>query len=118
LRDARLELGINQNDARLVMVCDHRWKYVHCEGFRPMLFDLETDPLELHDLGADPAHETVRARLYEAICAWARQHHNRITLTPQRIEKMSGGEPPGILIGVWDEAEYEEIFKKPFNERP
>ena len=58
-RYARLDLGIEEN-ARLIMVCDKRWKYVHCEGFRPMLFDLENDPQELNDLGADPDHEEVR----------------------------------------------------------
>ena len=43
-RSARKELGIDQADARLIMVRDKRWKYVHCEGFRPMLFDLEDRP--------------------------------------------------------------------------
>ena len=39
------------------MVRDQRWKYVHCEGFRPMLLDLETNPDELNDIGGDPAYE-------------------------------------------------------------
>jgi arylsulfatase A-like enzyme len=103
-RRPRLDLGIDQSDARLIMICDRRWKYVHCEGFRPMLFDLESDPQELNDLGADPAHAGERARLHEAIFAWARRHHNRITLTPERIDRMAGQEPPGVVIGVWDEA--------------
>ena len=117
-RYARLELGIDQNDARLIMVCDKNWKYVHCEDFRPILFDLQEDPLELVDLGADSRYDDVRHRMHEAIFAWARQHHNRITRTPEEIEKMSGREPPGVLIGIWDEAEFEQIFKKPFSERP
>jgi arylsulfatase A-like enzyme len=117
-RYARLDLGIDQNDARLIMACDRRWKYVHCEGFRPILFDLENDPQELDDLGADPAYAAVRARMHEGIFAWARQHHNRITKSPREIARMSGREPPGILIGVWDEADFERIFHKPFGERP
>jgi arylsulfatase A-like enzyme len=117
-RDARLDLGLDQRDARLIMACDQRWKYVHCEGFRPMLFDLQEDPQELNDVGEHPDHAEVRARMHEAIFAWARQHHNRITLTPQEIERRSGREPPGILIGVWDETDFERIFKKPFSERP
>ena len=116
-RDARLDLGIDQNDARTIMICDKRWKYVHCEGFRPLLFDLETDPQEFHDRGADPECEAVRQRMREAMCDWARRHHNRVTLTPQRIDKMSGGEPAGILVGFWDEADYEQTFGKPFPER-
>jgi arylsulfatase A-like enzyme len=117
-RFARVELGIEEPDARLIMAYDGRWKYIHCEGYRPVLFDLETDPEELTDLGADPRCEDVRARLYEAICAWSRRHHNRITKSPAEIAQMSAREPPGILIGVWDEADFEDIYKKPFRERP
>jgi arylsulfatase A-like enzyme len=101
-RGARLAIGIDQKDARLIMIRDQRWKYVHAEGMRPMLFDLVSDPQELNDLGLDPEHEVVRQRLADAIFEWARRHHNRITLSPDAIEKMSGQEPVGITIGVWD----------------
>ena len=78
-RGARLALGIDQAEARLIMVRDQRWKYVHCEGFRPMLFDLETDPQELNDLGADPAYEATRAarRCDLHLGAQAPQPHHR-----------------------------------------
>ena len=36
------------------MVADKRWKLIHAPGFRPMLYDLATDPNEFRDLGADP----------------------------------------------------------------
>lgn len=119
-REARQIIGNKQEDARLIMIRDARWKFIHAEGFRPMLFDMENDPDELVDLGASPApeHAAVRERMEAAIFAWARRHHNRITLTPERIEAMTGGEPPGILIGFWDEAEFEAVFHKPFSERP
>ena len=32
-----------------------RWKYVHCVRSWPRLFDLQSDPLELVELAADPA---------------------------------------------------------------
>jgi arylsulfatase A-like enzyme len=117
-RFARVELGIEQEDARLIMAFDGRWKYIHCEGFRPVLFDLETDPEELTDLGEDPRFEDVRVRLFAAIGVWSRKHHNRITKSPEDIARMSGREPQGVLIGIWDEADYEKTYKKPFNERP
>ena len=112
-RQSRLELGVNQTDARLLMIFDGRWKYIHAEGFRPLLFDLQNDPDELHDLGAAPEQEAVRARLHEALFAWARRHHTRITRTPEQIDRMAiGGEPPGILIGFWDEDEIREAGLK------
>ena len=40
-----------------------RWKYVHCVGYPPQLFDLENDPEESVDLGADPAHGATRTLL-------------------------------------------------------
>ncbi|EKE45655.1 putative sulfatase [Oceaniovalibus guishaninsula JLT2003] len=116
-REARQIIGNDQKDARLIMVRDARWKLIFAEGFRSMLFDLETDPDELTDLGADPATADVRERLEAAIFAWARQHHNRITMPPDAIERMTGGEPPGVLIGFWDESEYEATFGRPFSER-
>ncbi len=49
-------LGVSAKQARLFMVADKRWKFMHAEGgFRPMLFDMENDPDELRDLGADPS---------------------------------------------------------------
>lgn len=105
-REARDVLGVDQADARLVMVFDGRWKYTHAEGFRPMLFDLDTDPYELVDLGADPAFERIRTELAAAHFAWTRQHHTRTTVTAERVEKMAASrEPAGIYIGFWDEDE-------------
>ena len=116
-REARQIIGNDQKDARLIMVRDARWKYIHAEGMRPMLFDLENDPMELHDLGADPALVAIRSRMADAIFEWARRHHNRITMTPERIEQMTGGEPPNIVIGCWDEQDFEAEFGQSFAER-
>ena len=60
---AGIKLKVEPRDARLFMVADKRWKYVHAIGYRPMLFDLQTDPNEFRDLGADPAFENERRRL-------------------------------------------------------
>ncbi len=117
-RPARLALGEHANDSRLVMVCDARWKFVWCKQHRPILFDLENDPKELIDLGDDPDFSDVRARMTEAILEWATRFHTRTTKTHAEIDRMAGGEPRNILIGIWDEAEYEAAFGHPFDERP
>ncbi len=38
------------------MIRQGPYKYVHYVGMRPQLFDLEADPFERRDLGADPAY--------------------------------------------------------------
>ncbi len=49
-------LGLAPKDARLFMVTDDRWKFMHAEGgFPPMLFVLLIDRLVLRDFGGDPA---------------------------------------------------------------
>ncbi len=55
--DSRRTLGRKPDECRLFMVFDGRFKYVHAPGFRPMLWDLQTDPNEYRDLGDDPEHE-------------------------------------------------------------
>ena len=98
-----------QEDAHTTMIFDGRWKYVRCEGYRPVLFDLESDPHELTDLGAsqDAAHVEVRTRMEAALLDWATRHHTRITATPAVLQRQSRAADSGILIGFWDAAEYE-----------
>lgn len=110
-------LGVPQEHAHTKMIFDGRWKYIRCETFRPILFDLETDPQELTDLGASdlPEHQAVRARMEGALLDWATRHHTRITATPQVLEGQKVAADVGILIGFWDEQEYEAETGKPFD---
>ena len=105
--EARLSLNQPIGDCRLFMVFDGRWKYVHATGFRPLLYDLATDPQEFHDLGADPRYANEGARLRGALLDWALRDHNRITMPDRRIEAYARGQQlkSGILIGYWDESE-------------
>ena len=49
------------------MVSDGRWKYIHASGFRPMLYDLESDPQEFDDRGADLMRRRDRAAAGSAV---------------------------------------------------
>jgi hypothetical protein len=90
------------------MVFDGRWKYIHVENMRPILFDLQTDPSEVKDLGNDANFEEQISRLKALHFEWSRQHHNRTTLDAETINKMAKGhEPPGILIGYANKDELE-----------
>jgi arylsulfatase A-like enzyme len=113
-QDARIELGTKPREAWMRMIFDGRWKYVLFENYRPMLFDLASDPNEFEDLGCAPEYEEVRRRLHEALFRWARQPRQRATIPDGAIEsieiqpRISEG---GILIGYWDETDLAQARK-------
>jgi arylsulfatase A-like enzyme len=101
---AAVRLGVAPRDARLFMAADKRWKYVHAVGFRPMLFDMQSDPEEFRDLGADPAYAAERERLGAALAEWGLRMSQRTTVSESQILNGRGkSQRKGILIGVWDE---------------
>ena len=109
-QDARIELGTPPIDAWMRMAFDGRWKYVLTEGYRPMLFDLASDPQELRDLGASdaPGHEQERQRLHEALFRWARRPRQRVTVPDRMLEStevQARISESGVLIGYADEAD-------------
>jgi arylsulfatase A-like enzyme len=107
MQDVRRTLNRAPPDCRLFMVFDGRWKYIHAPGFRPMLYDLQSDPEEFFDVGDDPAYAPERARLRGALLSWALDSHAAITMPAEKILAQSPARQrqSGILIGFWDEAE-------------
>lgn len=113
-REARALIGSDIKDSRAVMIFDGRWKLVHVIGFRPMLFDLETDPQEFSDLGDDPTHAENRDRLGAALLRWTERLRTRTTITDARVDRLTEIEKDeGIWIGFWDEADMERAKKAP-----
>ncbi|KAE9632737.1 sulfatase-like hydrolase/transferase [Parasedimentitalea maritima] len=98
------KLGLAPKDARLFMVTDHRWKLMHAEGgLRPMLFDLETDPNELVDLGTSAEHADVLEMMYNRLHQWSLRMSQRITLSDEQIISGRGKSGrKGILLGVYE----------------
>ncbi|BDW86543.1 sulfatase-like hydrolase/transferase [Roseicyclus marinus] len=81
-----VKLGLRPRDCRLFMVFDGRWKLVHAEGgFRPMLFDLWTDPDEFHDLAKGADHQAEIDRLYACLAGWGRRMSQRVTKSDAEI---------------------------------
>jgi arylsulfatase A-like enzyme len=107
MQAARATLGRQPNECRLFMVFDGRWKYIHAPGYRPMLYDLASDPNEYVDLGADTLFVGERERLRDLLLGWALGDHNRITMADKQIAAYSQAAQlkSGILIGYFDEAE-------------
>ncbi|WOI55812.1 sulfatase-like hydrolase/transferase [Palleronia sp. LCG004] len=98
-------LGVSVRDGVMFMVGTTRWKLIHFEGgFRPILFDLTEDPDELVDLGADPAHEEVRAEMYGHLFTWARRLSQRTTRSAEQLRSMRrASSRKGVMIGIYDE---------------
>ncbi len=73
------------------MIFDGRFKMMHAEGgFRPMLFDLESDPEEVHDLAKGDAHQDQIERLYGLLAQWGRRMSQRVTKSEDDIKAMRG----------------------------
>ena len=101
------QLGVSNRDARLFMITDQRYKFIHAEGgFRPMLFDLQHDPDEFHDLGSSADHTEIIDLMYQRLGKWARRMSQRVTLSDADIEA-SKADPKavGIVLGVYDPSE-------------
>lgn len=95
-------LGIDPSDARCFMVRTDRWKYILYEGFEPQLFDLESDPDELHDVAGDPTHSAVRAEMHERLFTWLRKRRTRITYSEDTIRRRTEtAASRGIVVGTW-----------------
>lgn len=99
------KFGLNVREAVVFMVADDRYKLVHFEGgFRPMLFDMQTDPDELCDLGDDPEHAQVIVAMYEKLHRWARRPSQRTTRSAEQLKAMRGkSRRRGVMIGIYDE---------------
>ncbi len=110
-------LGLDPSDCRLFMVFDGRYKLMHAEGgFRPMLFDLENDPSEFHDLAKGSAHDEEITRLYGQLAEWSRRCAQRVTKSDDDIRSMRGrslrrGILPFLVDGSEVPEELTEVYR-------
>jgi arylsulfatase A-like enzyme len=115
MQDVRLKLNQPIEQCRLFMVFDGRWKYIQASGFRPMLYDLESDPQELSIAAKIPSCADVIARLQAALFDWALHPKMHITTANARIAAYAENQlqvKNGVLIGIWDEAELAAIQQR------
>jgi arylsulfatase A-like enzyme len=64
------ELNAVTQGGRLRMVREGAWKLIANEGGRVRLYDLATDPAELDDLSASPAHRDPLERMLRVLARW------------------------------------------------
>ena len=119
VRPMAQDLGLAPRDARMFMVFDGRHKLLHFEGgLRPMLFDLQSDPDEFHDLGRDPAAAAVIARLYDHLAGWGRRMSQRVTISDDQIAAARGRSARrGILPFLVDGSEVPEDLSEKYRGR-
>ena len=112
-------LGLEPRDARMFMVVDKRWKYMHIEGgFRPMLFDLEKDPDEFKDLGDSPAHAEVIDSMRAKLSKWALRMAQRTTKSEADVKAMRGASRlKGIVLGHMDADSLPEEIAAPYRRK-
>jgi choline-sulfatase len=70
-RAVPMEYAAEASEAPLVALRKGRWKLVLCPLDPDMLFDMQADPQELHNLASDPNHaETLAELKAEAVAHW------------------------------------------------
>ena len=89
LRAAGFELG--PEDCALSVLRGPRYKYVHFAAMPPLLFDLQEDPGEFHDLAGDPKHREVVLTCAQKMLSWRMGSEEKV-LTGQKIT------PQGIKV--------------------
>ncbi|MCB4820438.1 sulfatase-like hydrolase/transferase [Roseicella aerolata] len=102
-RGARRRLGHPTGQHMAWMVRTARWKYVHwTDGYRPQLFDLQQDPEEFHDLGADRTLVGVRDAMRHRLLTWFTRLKSRTTITWAEAEQRTDShKKAGVFYGEW-----------------
>ena len=71
-----------------------------------MLFDLQNDPEEFHDLGQSEEHAEIVDMMYKYLGKWGRRMSQRTTKSEKDIINMRGASRrKGIVLGTYDGSE-------------
>lgn len=102
LRGARPAMGLHPKESKSWMVRTGRWKYIHHATFRPELYDLQNDPLEQQDLGADHGHEAIRAQMAGRLLQWFSERKSRVVQKDAQILASTNmAWERGVFFGKW-----------------
>ncbi len=75
------------------MIRAGKWKLNYYHGHPPQLFDLETDPGEVHDLSSDPTKKDIRDHLLGKVLTNWDPEEIKSTMAKRRVQKE--------LLGKW-----------------
>ncbi len=80
------ELGVKLDECSIAVVREKRFKYVHCGGLPPVLFDLADDPDETKNRAADPTYAAQALDMAQRMLSWRLNKAER-TLTGIRLSR-------------------------------
>ncbi|MEQ8603294.1 MAG: alkaline phosphatase family protein [Marivibrio sp.] len=84
-RAAEDAFGLTSDQCGLAFITDGRFKYVHFEALRPLLYDLEADPQQRRNVADDPAYAPALAEMRGRLLTW-RMAQDEKTLTHYHID--------------------------------
>jgi arylsulfatase A-like enzyme len=67
---AESALGLRTEECALAVLRSAKFKYVHFAALPPLLYDLEADPHELHDVSGDPAYTGTMLQMAQRMLSW------------------------------------------------
>lgn len=101
-RHARLALNKGVHVCRAFSLRDARWRYVYWLGEREQLFDLQADPNEFDDLGADESTAALRAQMRGRLLDFLARRRHRTTVSDEAVERGTGAyKRAGVFFGQW-----------------
>lgn len=114
-RAAKYILDMPDQKCNTVMICTERWKYIHIDSYRPQLFDLESDPDELKDLGGSSEYANVITEMQQHLIQFLIRRKHRVSLNAAKIARLVkpyNREKRGIYIGIYSEEDLPEEVKR------
>lgn len=75
--DAEKNLGLAPDDCYFAVIRDDQYKYIHFATLPPLLFDMQNDPYEMHNLAEHPEHSGVMLRYAQKMLSWRMRYADR-----------------------------------------
>jgi len=92
-QEAERALGLSSTELSMAAIRTDKFKYVHFAALPPLLFDLERDPDNLHNVADDPVYARARIEMAEKLLSWRARHLDQTLalreLTPAGVVSVS-----------------------------
>lgn len=101
-RQARLLLNKTPQQSRAYSMRTDRWRYVYWLDEPEQLFDLESDPQELNDLGRNATYAATREKLKGQLFDWMARRKRRVTMSDEDVVRATNAHKrAGVFFGQW-----------------